>query len=150
MENKRPHSTGINVGSVSIVMIFSVLVLAIFSILTLLTSNNEKKLAEKSAQAIRLYYAADGLCEEKLAEIKDIAENSHWNRSSIIRALPEDTSAQQIGDNLYISYTLDIDKNRLLSVLVEVNEKQIDVLKWEVVSSGSWNPDDGFDFWTGE
>ena len=147
MKNKRPFSTGINIGSVSIVMIFSVLVLAVFSILTFLTSNNEKKLAEKSAKAVSLYYAADSVCEEKLADIKSIAESCDWDQALLKNSLPAGCDVQQIGDRLYISYSADIDKNRLISVLAEVRNKKIGVLKWEVVNSGSWNPDDEIHFW---
>jgi hypothetical protein len=148
MKNKRPFSAGINIGSVSVVMIFSVLALTVFAVLTLITSQNEKKLAIKSADAVLRYYAADNVCVEKLAGIRALAENSGNDLKKIAASLPEGVSGAQKNGVLYLSYGENIDKNRTLSVLVAVDGGEVDVLRWEIVDTGDWNPDDGLNFQT--
>ena len=48
MKKKTQFSSGINVGSASLAMVFSILCLTVFSVLSLITANNDYKLAEKT------------------------------------------------------------------------------------------------------
>ena len=55
MKKKTQFSSGINVGSVSLAMVFSILCLTVFSVLSLITANNDYKLAEKSSSSDSRY-----------------------------------------------------------------------------------------------
>lgn len=57
MEDKKGFS--INVGASSIILILLVLSLSIFAALSIKASNNEYKLALKTAQSVQEYYEAD-------------------------------------------------------------------------------------------
>ncbi|MBR5228687.1 MAG: hypothetical protein IKV96_02485 [Firmicutes bacterium] len=52
-------SSGINIGSASIIMVFVVLCMTIFSVLSLMTAVNEFDTAEKYASSVAAYYEAD-------------------------------------------------------------------------------------------
>jgi hypothetical protein len=148
MKNKRPFSAGINIGSVSIVMIFSVLALTVFAVLTLITSANEKKLAVKSAEAVKLYYAADCACEDKLAQVKELTAAEDGDLAKILASLPEGISGELKDGDLYIRCAEPVDGNRTLSVLAVVGNHGVNVWRWEIVDSGDWNPDESLNFQT--
>ena len=59
MKKKTQFSSGINVGSASLAMVFSILCLTVFSVLSLITANNDYKLAEKNSSSLKEYYSAD-------------------------------------------------------------------------------------------
>ena len=103
-EQDQRRSTGIHVGSASIVMIFAVLCLTVFSSLSFVTANHERKLAEKSAAAIQQYYQADWNCEVMYEQIYQ-----HLQKGGA----PEQLSAlgvqvEQQGALYYVTYTEDI------------------------------------------
>lgn len=66
MEEKKGLS--INVGASSIILILLVLSLSIFAALSIKASNNEYKLAGKTAQSVQEYYEADARALELLGE----------------------------------------------------------------------------------
>ena len=53
VEQNTRQSSGINIGSASIIMVFSVLCLTVFTVLTFVTANNEYKLSVKSADQVK-------------------------------------------------------------------------------------------------
>ena len=146
MENSR-KSPRINIGSASLVVIFATLCLTVFAVLSLTTANAERKLAEKAAQAVQDYYAADLACARKAEEIAGIL------------ALPLDDGdreerLRQLGAQLsgsVISFQEKIDVNQRLLVELQPLEEGggFRVLKWQALDVGEWNPDRGIAVWEG-
>ena len=64
------------IGTSSLVLIFTVLALVIFSTLSLSSARVDQRLAEKTAQHVDAYYKADGLGEETLRDINRRLEES--------------------------------------------------------------------------
>lgn len=148
MEKNRRFTVGINVGTASLVLILSVLVLSVFAVLTLVSSENEKKLAEKHADTIRGYYAADCVGEETLARIRELA--AQGGPGAVQSALPDGVRAVIKEGRLYIAFKTAIDNNRAISVVAVIENGLVDVLSKQVVSLGDWNPNDRLNVWTGE
>ncbi len=60
MSSTEKKPMGVHVGSATLVMVFAIICLTIFAVLSVITANNGKKLAEKAADSVTNYYAADG------------------------------------------------------------------------------------------
>ena len=131
------RALGINIGTVSIVLIFSVLCLTIFSVLTLVSARNEFKLAEKAADSAMLYYSAEMLAAERLHEIENcIAYGTE---------LPFYASSAAEGNITYIAYSVEIDLFRSLNVTLKYKDGAVTVLSWHTADTGLWSPDEYLD-----
>lgn len=146
-EQDQRRSTGIHVGSASIVMIFAVLCLTVFSSLSFVTANHERKLAEKSAAVIQQYYQADWNCEVMYEQIYQ-----HLQKGGA----PEQLSAlgvqvEQQGALYYVTYTEDInDEEKLLVKLAVQRKAGLKTEQWKVIAAKQWNYDEHIDVWNGE
>ena len=60
--------SGIGIGSASVLLVFAVLCLTIFALISYVTANNEKALADAEARLVSAYYAADVMAERICAE----------------------------------------------------------------------------------
>lgn len=134
-------------GAVSLVMIFCVLCLAVFSVLTLATADRESKLSAMTARNAADYYEADRLAVSVVAALRD--------RS----ALPADV---EIAHHIYAFYpdgsvedaefSIPIGDNQALDVAVRLRDqagKTCDILRWQTVYTGSWEPVDTLPVWDG-
>lgn len=148
MANER-RSSGINVGGASIIMVFSILCLTIFSVLTLITANSENTLAQKSADEVSAYYAADSKSVDKLAQIKSVVANQSSLEGISSAASALKTATVINGNTLYISYSEKINKGQDLSVKLSTDGSKIKVIDWKVVNTSNWEPSSNIDFGKG-
>ena len=132
----RPRPMGLNIGSASIIMLFAVLCLTVLAALSLLSANSQYSLAERSAEVTRAYYAA----EVKAAEMYDLIRNGDMT----------DVNSFEYNDETLYSYTVDIDAFQAFSVLLSIDNGEIEIRSWKIVEAGNWTPDDFFDLWSGE
>ena len=122
-------------GAVSLVMIFCILCLVIFSVLTLATADRESRLSERTAQNTAEYYRAD------------------YNATVIAAALrngnpiPADVEITWEGDTA--SFLLPIGDSLALDVALTVHDGTYEILRWQTVYTGSWEPDNVLDLWDG-
>ena len=132
---------GVSIGGATLVMLFAVLCLTVFSTLALVTANREWTLAQKSADAVTSYYAADSraalvcrqICEDGLPETMEIDGT----------ALTE-TDGE-------VSFHVAVDKMQTLCVTMAPSEADgWKVTAWRVEQAGRWEPDDGLNVWNGE
>jgi len=146
MARKR-RSTGVNVGSASIVMIFAVLCLTVFSTLSFVTANYERRLAEKSAQAVTQYYAADWQCEDIYQQIYNKLQNGVAADQLGIAGV----QASQDATTTILSYTVPIDDEQALSVkLTVLPEGAIRTDQWCVTAIRQWEYNEQIQVWDGE
>lgn len=144
MESK--HSPKVNIGSASIVVVFCVLCLTIFAVLSLITANSEAKLADKSAEAVSAYYAADYVCSEKACAIAEAAK----------LGTAEDTAAAlgaevcPDGNALLITYSEEISPTQALFVSLSVENGEMQVLQWQACDTDVWTFDDTIEVWDGQ
>lgn len=146
MINKQEQSrkiTGIQAGSASLVMVFAVLCLTILAVLAVVSANSELKLAEKAADAVTNYYAADTQAWEIFDTIVDTYDHGF--------TLPADCNAQlETVDGVdYLSYTVAIDDNQQLWVQVYQSNGAIQVAHWTVQDNGTWTAQETINIWGG-
>ena len=124
-------------GAVSLVMIFCVMCLAVFAVLTLVTADREAKLSEVTARNAAEYYQAD------------------YNATVIVAALqkgnpiPTDLDVDIMRDGDTASFLLPIGDSLGLDVAVSVHDGACEVLRWQTVYTGDWEPDLFLDLWDG-
>jgi hypothetical protein len=72
MKRGRP---AISIGIVSLITVFTILLLAVFSVLSLSGSRSDSVLSDRAARAVSDYYLAEAQAEQKLLELSSIASN---------------------------------------------------------------------------
>ena len=120
-------------GAASLVMIFCILCLVIFSVLTLAAADREARLSEMTARSAAEYYQADHDATVIAAALRSGAEpgvDIEWDGDTASFLLP-------IGDSLG------------LDVAVAVRDGTCEILRWQTVYTGSWEPDEYLDLWGG-
>ena len=120
-------------GAVSLVMIFCILCLVIFSVLTLATADREARLSEMTARSAAEYYQADHDAPVIVAALRSGAApgvDIEWDGDTASFLLP-------IGEALG------------LDVAVAVHDGTCEILRWQTVYTGSWEPDEYLDLWGG-
>lgn len=148
MQNER-KSSGINIGSASIIMVFSVLCLTVFAVLSLITANSEYKLAVKSADVVKNYYAADTAATEKLALIKSVAEDSDFAATQA-KAKELGVVCEQEGSGFYLTFEEKVTDVQALSVKAIYQDGKLSVKEWKLITTDEWDPSDGFELWDGD
>ena len=134
---------GIGVGTISLIMIFSVLCLTIFAMLTLSTSNAEKTLSERSSTFVRGYYEADAVATSIRAQLLDSVQTGFF---------PGNINGVEIyyehGDEAtYVSYSCRITDVSDLFIRLMIEEATDVVLEWRAGYSGDWESDDSLNLW---
>ena len=124
-------------GAVSLVMIFCVMCLAVFSVLTLATADREAKLSKITARSAQEYYRAD---RDATAIIAALRAGS---------SIPADLDADITWDGDTASFLLPIGDSQGLDVAVSVRGGTCEILRWQMVYTGSWEPDAYLDLWDG-
>ena len=126
-------------GGSSLLVVFAVLALTVFALLSLSTVRADVRLGDAAARAVTDYYAADVKAQEILARLRngETPEGVTFSGSGLLRA----------------EYTVPISDTQELQVSVilrGIADREYVVERWEVVSVGVWEPDQGLDVWDGE
>lgn len=146
MENRVKQNTrqssGINIGSASIIMVFSVLCLTVFAVLTFVTANNEYKLSVKSADQVKAYYAADTGATETMAQIENIVRttSSYGLITNEVSSLGVTT--ETVSGKLELSYSEKMDDYQELHVKLVYDGSKLSVKQWKLVNTAEWNAGD--------
>lgn len=149
------------IGTSSLVLIFTVLALVIFSTLSLSSARVDQQLAEKTAQYIAAYYKADALGEETLRDINRRLEESEMFSGSNadylerIRYLFEDKVDTVKGT---LTYGIPMSEEQQLVVELKLlslekarqTDKNYVIQKWVVQNSQDYEIDDRLPVWNGE
>lgn len=142
---------GVGVGTISLVLIFSVLCITVFAILTLSTANSERIMANRTADFVTSYYNADTNATILKAHILEAYRNGTF---------PEDTNIDEtvfgvplitelLNDNLYVSFIYEVNDVLDLSIKLRLSEESETVLEWRLVNSQEWEVDDSLPVWDG-
>lgn len=131
MDDRRTFSPP-PVGGASLLTAFAVLCLTVFALLSLATVQADRRLADAAVRAVTDYYAADCCAQEILARL---------------RAGEEPEGVERNGD--VYSYVCPISPVRELAVEVRVRGTGYTVLRWQAVSAGEWEANDGLELWDG-
>ena len=138
-EGKKARFSPPALGGSSLLVAFAVLCLTVFALLSLSTVRADGRLADASAQAVQDYYAADCQAQELLARLRNGEK-------------PE--GVEFYGSGLsYASYACPISETQELQVTVllgGVSGADYEVIRWQAVPSGEWEPDESLYVWDGE
>lgn len=132
MDNRNRFSPPL-VGGSSLLVIFAVLCLTVFALLGLSTVKADGRLSDATAEAVSAYYAADRQAEEIFACLR------HGE-------FPENVTE---ADGVY-SYTCPISDTQSLQVELAESNGNWSVLRWQTVSTATWNLDTQLDLWDGQ
>lgn len=172
-ERKREGMAPPALGGSSLLVAFAVLALTVFALLSLSTVQADVRLADASAQAVTDYYAADVTAQEVLARLRNgetvedlkrlgldlgSAELETVPSSLWVGSLPSDQEGQSAfippADPPYgqrVDYAVPISDTQELQVEVALYaDGSYDILRWQAIPIGEWEPDDTLNVWTGE
>jgi len=122
------------VGGTSLMVIFGVLCLTVFALLSLSTVQADRRLSDRSAEAVEAYYAADAAAEEILSRLRS---------GETVDGVSRDGSTY--------TYACPVSSRQELSVCVELGEDgSVNILRWQTVSTADWEFDDSIVVWDGE
>ena len=129
----RPRSSPPMVGGSSLLVVFAVLCLTVFALLSLSAVQADGRLGDAAAQAVSSYYRADAQAEAILAQLR---------QGSIPDGVTEDGTSY--------SYCCPISETQNLNVAVSLDGADYTILRWQVVSTTDWQPDDSMPVWDGQ
>lgn len=140
MKNKSNQaSPNINVGSTSIVMVFSVLCLTVFAVLSYITARNELDLARRSADSVTAYYAADSAAVDVY---NAFVSGDFDEQDGIISAYGTEISACEGEFGGELCYSIPIDDMQDLYVELSGEAGGYRIVAWTVRETGDWIIDD--------
>jgi len=147
---KAKKSHGVNTGSVSLIMIFTVLCLTVFAILTLVSANAEYKLSEKYAKSIDEYYANDYNATDFINMVQKNTAEFKTNDLIMPKIQGEADIVYMSGEILCVEKAFSISENFELVVVLEINNGKVDIVsyKYNAVSDIA-EPTFNFDLWAG-
>lgn len=132
-------------GTVSLILMFSVLCIVIFALLTVSTAAGEHALAEKAAQTQQAYYQADSRAADIAAQVLAARDS----RPGEIDGVAVTWNQGEEG-GLTASFACPVDQERTLLVELELNGEDFAVKRWQCVRTGEWEADDSIEVWDGE
>lgn len=150
----------IQIGTSSLILIFTVLCLVVFSTLSISSAKVQQKLSEKNEQYIVDFYIGDGKAEEVLKEINveliNLENSSDGEENFQLFLKSEFGIVYQLGSNV-IAYTVDLNKEQFLEVEIEIlehkekqeNNKRYTIKKWIVKNKIDYEIYDDLPVWDG-
>ena len=150
----------VQIGTSSLVLIFTVLCLVVFSTLSIASAKVDQKLAEKNQQYVIDYYIGDGKAEEILKEINgkltDFEKNQGGEEEFQALLKQEFVDSYQQETRL-LTYRIDLNKEQFLLVELEIlnriqnqeNSKKYMIKKWIVKNKVDYEIYDDLPVWDG-
>ena len=124
-------------GAVSLVMIFCVLCLSVFAVLTVATSDRERRLSELAAERTAEYYAADAEATRIVAALAQ--GETPDTEIPINRADVSSVIGQR---NELVFFSVPAGGEQELQVRVQLHDGEVSILRWATAYTGEWTSDD--------
>lgn len=137
-DNKTPK---ISIGITSMTVIMCVLCLTVFSVLTLSTALSERDFSKTRAAATREYYDAESDASTLINKMY-----TTWKNGGDLKTFSAHNEIEVEGDNY--CFQKKIDDGQALHVVVRFKD-DMEIINWQVVSTGEWTPDDSLEVWDG-
>ncbi len=136
--------TNVGIGLPSVILIAVVLAVTVLALLGLRSAQAEKKLADKTAEAVAKYYALEGLAEERIAEIDAIVsgEGKRDEKLSAIEkteGVTETAIVKDAKDKTVYAVTMYVEANAEdgMGILVRADFREdgsgLDIKEWKYV-----------------
>ncbi|MDO4966740.1 MAG: hypothetical protein Q4E51_08550 [Lachnospiraceae bacterium] len=149
-KRKKNFSSGVNVGSSSILVTFVLLCLVTFAALSFVSANSDYRLSRQSADRMGRYYEANRMAEVYLLNIESQIKQSVDNCSSekefldgldTVFADNNSIEAINLDGKIVLNYSVAITDKQNLEVTLETNyadakdDLPFTITKWQAVSS---------------
>lgn len=121
------------IGASSLLVIFAVLCLGVFALLSVATVQADRRLGDSVQQAVTAYYQADSQAEQILAKLRN-------------GEVPAGVSRK----NGIYSYCCGISDTQTLAVEAAVKGSDYEILRWQVISTADWQPEEKLPVWNGQ
>lgn len=133
---KESREIKVNIGGASVILIILVFALSVFAVLSIKASYNEWRLAQKTEDAVRKYYAADGRASEILADLhKIINQKVETDLLENMEEADSVTSVVELGDGQFkVSYQVPINDKSDLNVSVILYNGGYNITEWQVAA----------------
>jgi hypothetical protein len=128
MKHRIPTGFGLS----SLLVIFGVLCLCVFVMLSLSTAQTQERLSLEAQAAVTDFYEADSRAQEILAQLRS---------GQIPQGVTEEGGVYR--------YSCPISQNRTLTVAVRIRGTDYEILQWQTVSTGRWQPEEDLPVWQG-
>lgn len=151
----------IQIGTSSLILIFTVLCLVIFSTLSLASAEVDQRLADKNQRYVLDYYAGDARAEaalkvidSRLEELIEAADSEAGFKLALKDGFKE---SYDIGTN-HLTYQVDLNSEQFLLVKLEPvfsqgmkdEDKNYKIRCWVVINKIDYEIDDDMPVWDGE
>ena len=150
----------VQIGTSSLVLIFTVLCLVVFSTLSIASAKVDQKLAEKNQQYVIDYYVGDGKAEEILKEINSKLtefEKNQGGEENFQALLKQEFGHSYQQETHLLTYRIDLNKEQILLVELEIlnakanqeTAKKYSIKKWVVKNKVDYEIYDDLPVWDG-
>lgn len=148
--NKKKFSSGLNVGSSSILVTFVLLCLVTFAALSFVSANADYKLAQKTADRTTYYYAANNKAEVYLLNADSLLSKHYVGCRDIIEYYEgidplfsdnDSINVEEVDEDIYLNYSVPISNSQEIQVSLRViypnseDQDMFEIVKWETVST---------------
>jgi hypothetical protein len=159
--NRKKAGGQTQIGTSSLVLIFTVLCLIVFCTLSLASAKADDKLAEKNEACVKDYYIADGKAEERLKQINDAAiqlADKAIDRNQFQSYLCEKFGDSYNASENSINYTIEVNEEQIIFIrlnllsydLIQEGQKNYKLVSWVVRNKVDYEIDDSMPVWDGE
>lgn len=160
-KEKKKSYAQIQLGTSSLVLIFTVLCLVVFSTLSLASSKADQKLAEKNQRSVSDYYEADGKAEDILKSVNESVIALATQSTDSIQfqnLLQEKYGSKYELETNYLNYAVEVNNDQVIMVSlqllhldqVKVKQKNYKIISWIVQNKVDYEVDDSIPVWDGE
>lgn len=144
----------VSIGSSSLILIFIILCLATFALLSLSNAGGDWRLAERNANAVKVYYAADAEGEEFVRRVDRAvaaADAAAGNASARSRILAAELGAHYQADTQTVVTDIGMDFDQALHIeLILDGAGGYRIGCWKVYNQKDYEIDTAMPVWTGE
>lgn len=142
----------VTLGITSLFLIFAVLCMVILSLLTLGSSRSDLRMSKRSMEQTTAYYDACGSASDLCLQAEEYLQTIYDRTSNEKDYLKETASLTSRGflweqDSRILSFDVSFSDTQTLHVEAEVlyprteNGPFLELLTWQTLSTGTWNPD---------
>lgn len=164
MFSKRKKDSGrgrVQIGTTSLLLIFTVLCLVVFTVLSLASAQADSKLAKKNAEHVTAYYSADSEAEEMVRTVNETVIDAalrSQEKSGFDAILVQEFKTAYDPLTSLLTYQLDIDMDQLLIVSlkilpyeqVQTSQKNYNIESWIVQNKVDYEVDENMPVWNGD
>ncbi len=128
----------VSIGIVSLITVFTILLLAVFSVLSLSGSRSDSVLSDRAARAVADYYAAEAQAEQRLQELSAIAaDDLGTSLCERLQAAGFEIAADTSYPGTVVVYDTPIDDRRVLHAEVGIGEQgEVERLYRQTIAKG--------------